>query len=187
MKSIKLLFDVCLICFLYFFFSCSEEPIYTDLSNVDNTSDLNKPVNSNIQTEIDTMTGSFFTATANGALLEGDPCVLRTDGTVSGLIGKTQNVANTMNFYNSGAGLGATHSTTLTETAATNKYDYDISYSSHTGEHVVVAFRDNNGDGKVRLYKQVPAGSNPSAPESYNFESEYTFESGTASMISVDL
>lgn len=39
MKSIKLLFDVCLICFLYFFFSCSEEPIYTDLSNVDNNID----------------------------------------------------------------------------------------------------------------------------------------------------
>ena len=157
-----------------------------NLSNVDNTSDLNKPVNSNIQTEINTMTGSYFTATANGALLEGDPCVLLTDGTVSGLLGKEQTVANTMNFYGSGAGLGATHSTTLTETAATNKYDYDISYSSHTGKHVVIAFRDNNGDGKVRLYEQVPPGSNPYGPEAYNFKSEYTFESGTASMISVD-
>ena len=39
MKSFRLLFDICLIYFLYFFSSCSEEPIYTDLSNVDNNID----------------------------------------------------------------------------------------------------------------------------------------------------
>ena len=39
MKSFRLLFDICLICFLYFFSSCSEEPIHTDLSNVDNNID----------------------------------------------------------------------------------------------------------------------------------------------------
>ena len=39
MKSFRLLFDICLVCFLYFFSSCSEEPIHTDLSNVDNNID----------------------------------------------------------------------------------------------------------------------------------------------------
>ena len=39
MKSFRLLFDLCLTCFLYFFFSCSEEPIHTDLSNLDNNID----------------------------------------------------------------------------------------------------------------------------------------------------
>ena len=39
MKSFRLLFDICLICFLYFLPSCSEEPIHTDLSNVDNNID----------------------------------------------------------------------------------------------------------------------------------------------------
>ena len=39
MKSFRLLFHICLICFLYFFSSCSEEPIHTDLSNIDNNID----------------------------------------------------------------------------------------------------------------------------------------------------
>ena len=39
MKSFRLLFGLCLTCFLYFFSSCSEEPIYTDLSNLDNNID----------------------------------------------------------------------------------------------------------------------------------------------------
>ena len=39
MKSFRLLFDLCLTCFLYFFFSCSEEPIHTDLTNLDNNID----------------------------------------------------------------------------------------------------------------------------------------------------
>ena len=72
-----------------------------NLSNVDNTSDLNKPINSNIQSEINTMTGSYFTATANGSLINGDACVIRTDGTVSGLTGRfsaSQSPLNTNNF-----------------------------------------------------------------------------------------
>ena len=39
MKSFRLLFDLCLTYFLYFFFSCSEEPIHADLSNLDNNID----------------------------------------------------------------------------------------------------------------------------------------------------
>ena len=39
MKSFRLLFGLCLTCLLYFFFSCSEEPIHTDLSNLDNNID----------------------------------------------------------------------------------------------------------------------------------------------------
>ena len=39
MKSFRILFDICLIFFLYFLPSCSEEPIHTDLSNVDNNID----------------------------------------------------------------------------------------------------------------------------------------------------
>ena len=39
MKSFRLLFGLCLTCFLYFFSSCSEEPIYHDLSNIDNNID----------------------------------------------------------------------------------------------------------------------------------------------------
>ena len=39
MKSFRLLFHICLIYFSYFLISCSEEPIYTDLSNLDNTID----------------------------------------------------------------------------------------------------------------------------------------------------
>ena len=39
MKSFRLLFHICLIYFLYFFTSCSEDPIHTDLSNLDNSID----------------------------------------------------------------------------------------------------------------------------------------------------
>ena len=39
MKSFRLLFGLCLTCFFYFFSSCSEEPIYNDLSNIDNNID----------------------------------------------------------------------------------------------------------------------------------------------------
>ena len=36
MKSFRLFFGLCFTCFLYFFSSCSEEPIYNDLSNIGN-------------------------------------------------------------------------------------------------------------------------------------------------------
>ena len=39
MKSFRLLFHICFFCFLYFFNSCSEEPIHTDLSNLNNNID----------------------------------------------------------------------------------------------------------------------------------------------------
>ena len=39
MKSFRLLFGLCLTCFIYFFSSCSEEPFYNDLSNIDNNID----------------------------------------------------------------------------------------------------------------------------------------------------
>ena len=39
MKSFRLFFGLCFTCFLYFFSSCSEEPIYNDLSNIDNNID----------------------------------------------------------------------------------------------------------------------------------------------------
>ena len=39
MKSFRLLFHICFIFFLYFFNSCSEEPIHTDLSNLNNNID----------------------------------------------------------------------------------------------------------------------------------------------------
>ena len=39
MKSFRLLFHICFICFIYFFTSCSEEPIHTDLSNLNNNID----------------------------------------------------------------------------------------------------------------------------------------------------
>ena len=39
MKSFRLLFHIYLIYFLYFFTSCSEEPIHSDLSNLDNSID----------------------------------------------------------------------------------------------------------------------------------------------------
>ncbi len=39
MKSLRLLFHICLTCFLYFFTSCSEEPIHTDLSSLNNNID----------------------------------------------------------------------------------------------------------------------------------------------------
>ena len=39
MKSFKILFHICGICLLNFFTSCSEEPIHTDLSDIDNNID----------------------------------------------------------------------------------------------------------------------------------------------------
>ena len=39
MQSFRLLFHLCLLCYLYLLASCSEEPIYTDLSNLDNNID----------------------------------------------------------------------------------------------------------------------------------------------------
>ena len=39
MKSFRLLFHICFFCFLYFFNSCAEEPIHTDLSNLNNNID----------------------------------------------------------------------------------------------------------------------------------------------------
>ena len=39
MKSFKLLFHICCICFLYFFNSCSEEPVNSDLSKLNNNID----------------------------------------------------------------------------------------------------------------------------------------------------
>ena len=39
MKSSRLLFHICLVYFLYFFTSCSEEPIYTELSSLNNNID----------------------------------------------------------------------------------------------------------------------------------------------------
>ncbi len=39
MQSFRRLFHICLLCYLYLLTSCSEEPIYTDLSNMDNNID----------------------------------------------------------------------------------------------------------------------------------------------------
>ena len=39
MKSFRTLFHICKVCFLYFFSSCSEEPIHTNLSNLNNNID----------------------------------------------------------------------------------------------------------------------------------------------------
>ena len=39
MKSFRLLFHISFVCFLYLFNSCSEEPIHTDLSNLNNNID----------------------------------------------------------------------------------------------------------------------------------------------------
>ena len=39
MKSIRLLFHICFVWFLYFFNGCSDEPLHTDLSNVNNNID----------------------------------------------------------------------------------------------------------------------------------------------------
>ena len=39
MKSFRLLFHICFFCFLYFFNSCAEEPVHTDLSNLNNNID----------------------------------------------------------------------------------------------------------------------------------------------------
>ena len=46
MKSFRLLFGLCLACFLYFFSSCSEEPIYNDLSKIKSCIKLTGFVNS---------------------------------------------------------------------------------------------------------------------------------------------
>ena len=39
MKSSRTLFHICKVCFFYFFTSCSEDPIFTELSNIDNNID----------------------------------------------------------------------------------------------------------------------------------------------------